>query len=465
MAQAFDVVVIGGGPGGYVAAIKAAQLGLNTACIEKRKTLGGTCLNVGCIPSKALLQSSHHFHEAQSSLKDHGVNVGKVSLDLATMMSRKDKVVGDLTKGIEFLFKKNKVTHIQGEGTFVSPTEIQVKGGEVISAKHIIIATGSVPTDLPGIEVDEKTIVSSTGALELSKVPDHLVVLGGGYIGLELGSVWQRLGSKVTVVEFMDRIVPAMDHEVGSALYRSLEKQGIAFKLGTKVTGVEKTKSGLKIACTSVSDPAQVETLQADVLLSCAGRRPYTQGLGLEKIGVQMDDRGRVTVDGHFRTNVPNVYAIGDVIAGPMLAHKAEEEGVACAEIIAGKSGHVNYGAIPAVIYTHPEVGTVGQTEEELKNKSIAYKVGKFPFSANARARANGDAEGFVKVLADAHSDEVLGIHIMHGEAGTMIAECALAMEYRASSEDIARTCHAHPTTSESIKEASMAAYDKAMHV
>lgn len=465
MAEAYDIVVLGGGPGGYVAAIKAAQLGFKTACVEKRTTLGGTCLNVGCIPSKALLQSSHQYHHALDGLKAHGVEVGKVGLNLDTMMKRKDAVVGDLTKGIAFLFKKNNVTHIQGAGAFVSSSEIVVDGKTTISAKHIIIATGSEPMDLPGIEVDEKQIVSSTGALSLAKVPGHLVVLGGGYIGLELGSVWQRLGSKVTVVEFMDRIVPAMDLEVGKTLHKSLEKQGIQFKLGTKITAVEKSKTGLKITCLPNTEGAKPEVIEADILLSCAGRRPYTQGLGLDKVGVKLDDRGRIEVNSHFQTNVPNVYAIGDVIAGPMLAHKAEEEGVACVELIAGQKGHVNYGAIPAVIYTHPEVGTVGQTEEELKSKGIAYKVGKFPFSANARARANGDADGFVKVIADAKSDEVLGVHIIHGEAGTMIAECALAMEYRASAEDIARTCHAHPTTSESIKEAAMAAYDKPIHI
>lgn len=463
--KSYDVAIIGGGPGGYIAAIKCAQLGMKTVCIEKRATLGGTCLNVGCIPSKALLSASHKFHEAQHQMAQLGIKIQGVSLDLKTMLSHKDKVVEDLTKGIQYLFKKNNIDYIQGTGSFASTTEILVDGKDKIQAKSIIIATGSQSIPLPGVEVDEKQIVSSTGALTLPKVPEHLVVIGGGYIGLELGSVWMRLGSKVTVIEFADRIVPAMDLEVGQALYKDLQKQGMTFKLNTKVTGVEKTKGGLKVSCAGVQGDSKGETIECDVVLSCAGRKPYTDGLNLDKIGVALDERGRVTVNAHFQTSVANIYAIGDIIAGPMLAHKAEEEGVALAEILAGQKPHINYNAIPAVVYTHPEVATVGRTEEEIKSSGVAYKVGKFPFSANARARANVTSDGFVKIITDAKSDEVLGVHIIHADAGTMIAECALAMEYRASAEDIARTCHAHPTTNEAVKEAALAAYSKALHI
>jgi dihydrolipoamide dehydrogenase len=461
--KSYDLIVIGGGPGGYVAAIRAAQLGMSVACIDKRSTLGGTCLNVGCIPSKALLQSSHKYIVAQTQLKDHGINIKDVSIDLKQMMARKNQVVASLTQGVKFLFKKYKVDFIEGTARFVSPQELRVNDKTSLQAKHVIIATGSEVTNLPGVQIDEKQIVSSTGCLELKAVPDHLVVIGGGYIGLELGSVWQRLGSKVTVIEFLDRIVPTMDQEVGHALLRDLQKQGMNFMLSTKVTQVKQSGQKQEITYEPASG-GKSETLQCDVILSSVGRRSYTDGLGLESVGIKLDDKGRIPVDAQFRAGV-NLYAIGDVIAGPMLAHKAEEEGIACVEHIAGQKPHINYDAIPAVIYTHPEVASVGKTEEELKTKAIDYKVGRFPFTANARARSNGDTDGFVKVLTNARTDEVLGVHIIHGEAGTMIAECALAMEYRASAEDIARTCHAHPTLSEAIKEAAMAAYDKPIHI
>ncbi len=461
--KTYDLVVIGGGPGGYVCAIKAAQLGLSVACVEVRKTLGGTCLNVGCIPSKALLHSSQKFEEAEHHLGDHGVEVSKVKLNLKKLLGRKDKVVDDLTKGIAFLLKKNKIDFINGKAKFISATEIKVDGKKVYGSKNFVIATGSDVVSLPGIEIDEKQIVSSTGALDLKKVPTHLVVVGGGYIGLELGTVWRRLGAKVTVVEFADRIVPAMDLEVGKALHKELQKQGIDFKLLTKVTTVKKSKSGLSVSVEPAAG-GKVETLKCDVLLSCAGRKPYTDGLGLKTVGIDLDERGRVPVNGAFQTSVPTIFAIGDVIDGPMLAHKAEEEGVAVAELLTGQHPHVNYDAIPGVVYTHPEVATVGKTEEELKGAGIEYKVGKFPFLANSRAKANGETTGFVKILADKATDEVLGVHIMHNDAGTMIAECVLALEYRASSEDIARTCHAHPTVSEAVKEAALAAYSKAIH-
>lgn len=463
MAESYDLIVIGGGPGGYVAAIRAAQLGMRVACIDKRATLGGTCLNVGCIPSKALLQSSHKYKEVQTHFQDHGINVKGVELDLNKMMARKTKVVEDLTKGIQFLFKKNKVDFIQGTAQFVSPQEIQINGKTKVQGKHVIIATGSDVANVPGVEIDEKHVVSSTGCLEFKEVPDHLVVIGGGYIGLELGSVWQRLGARVTVVEFLDRIVPAMDQEVGMTLMHQLQKQGMNFVLSTKVTQVKASGKQREITL----EPAKggkSETMLCDVILSSIGRKPYTEGLGLDKIGIHVDEKGRIPVDEQFRA-LSNVYAIGDVIAGPMLAHKAEEEGIACVERIAGQMPHLNYGAIPAVIYTHPEVASVGKSEEALKEAGIDYKVGKFPFTANARARANGDTEGFVKILTQAQTDEVLGVHIIHGDAGTLIAECALAMEYRASAEDIARTCHAHPTLNEAVKEAAMAAYDKPIHI
>lgn len=461
--KTFDVVIIGGGPGGYVAAIRAAQLGLKTACVEKRGALGGTCLNVGCIPSKALLHSSELFEEV-SHAAEHGVKVSKLELDLKTMMARKDKVVLDLTKGIEGLFKKNKVEYFKGHGTIVGPDAVKINDNDMLKAHKIIIATGSDVTPLPGVTIDEKKIVSSTGALELSEVPAHLVVVGGGVIGLELGSVWRRLGAKVTVVEFLDRIVPGTDSEVAKQFQRVLEKQGIAFKLGTKVTAADSKGKGVTLTLEPAAGGTK-EELKADVVLVAIGRRPHTDKLGLDKIGVKLDERGRVIVDKHFKTNIPSIYAIGDVIAGPMLAHKAEEEGVAVAEIIAGQAGHVNYDAIPGVIYTAPEVATVGKSEDDLKKEGVAYKVGKFPFLANSRGRAVGQTDGFVKILADAKTDRVLGVHIIGPDAGTLIAEAVLAMEYGASSEDIARTCHAHPTLNEAVKEAALAVDGRAIHI
>ena len=459
----YDVIVVGAGPGGYVCAIRAAQLGLKTACVEKRATLGGTCLNVGCIPSKALLTSSHKFEEVSSHLSTHGVVVGNVKLDLKAMMAHKNKVVSDNTKGIEFLFKKNKIDWLKGEGVVTAPDQITV-AGKTYTAKHIVIATGSESMPLKGVEVDEKQICTSTGALELESVPKSMVVIGGGVIGLELGSVWARLGTKVTVVEFLDRILPGMDGEVAKNFQRILEKQGFTFKLGSKVTGAKKDASGVTLTV----EPAKggdAEAVKADVVLLAIGRRAYTAGLGLDKIGVAMDERGRVVVDSHFQSSVPGIYAIGDVIAGPMLAHKAEDEGVAIAEIIAGQHGHVNYDAIPGVVYTHPEVANVGQTEEQLKAAGIAYKVGKFPFSANGRARAMNETEGFVKILADATTDRVLGCHIIGPEAGTLIAEVVTTIEFGGSAEDIGRVCHAHPTLSETVKEAALAVDGRPVHI
>lgn len=459
----FDLVVIGGGPGGYVCAIKAAQLGMKVACVEMRRTLGGTCLNVGCIPSKALLHSSQKFEEAQKHFSDHGIEIKDVKLNLKKMLDRKTKIVMELTNGIEYLFKKNKVEFINGKAEFISESKIKVDGKAEIIAKHFVIATGSEVVHLPGVKVDEKQIVSSTGALELTKVPDHMVVIGGGYIGLELGSVWRRLGAKVTVIEYADRIVPAMDLDLGKALHKELKAQGMDFKLSTKVTDVTKSKSGLTVT-TEPANGGDGETISCDIVLSCAGRKPYTSGLNLDVIGVSVTDRGQIPVNGAFQTDCPNVFAIGDVIDGPMLAHKAEDEGVAAAEILAGQHPHINYDAIPGVIYTHPEVATVGKTESELQDANVPYNIGKFPFSANSRAKSIGETNGFVKILAHKDTDEVLGVHIIHNDAGTMIAECVLAMEYRASSEDIARTCHAHPTVNEAIKEAALAAHAKAIH-
>jgi len=464
--DSFDVVVIGGGPGGYVCAIKAAQLGLKTACIEKRGALGGTCLNVGCIPSKALLSSSHKFEEAGHTFAGQGIKVGKLELDLATMMERKTKVVGDLTKGVEFLFKKNKVTYLKGAGKLLGGGKVAVEGeaNQTVSAKHIIIATGSDVTPLPGATIDEKQIVSSTGALALEKVPDHLIVIGGGVIGLELGSVWRRLGAKVTVVEFLDRIVPTIDTEIGKQFQRILTKQGIAFKLSTKVTGAKTTKGKVTLTL----EPAQggdKEEIVGDVVLVSIGRKPYTEGLGLETAGVELDQKGRIKTDGHYQTNVPGIYAIGDVIDGPMLAHKAEEEGVAIAEILAGQAGHVNYATVPNIVYTWPELATVGKTEDELKAANIAYKVGKFPFTANSRAKTSGDTDGLVKLIADARTDRLLGAHILGPDAGTMIHECVMAMEFQGSAEDVARAFHGHPTVNEAIKEAALAISSQAIHM
>ena len=462
-ASPYDVIVIGSGPGGYVCAIRCAQLGLKTACVEKRETLGGTCLNIGCIPSKAMLQASEKYEEARHGLAAMGVKVDGVSLDLPALMAHKDSVVKSNTTGIEYLFKKNKVDWLKGLGTITAPDTVEV-AGTAHRTKAIVVATGSDVMPLPGVAIDEQRIVSSTGALSLPAVPEHMVVIGGGYIGLEMGSVWARLGAKVTVVEFLDFILPGMDREVGKQMQRILAKQGLAFRLGTKVTGAATTEAGVTLTV----EPAQggaAETLEADTVLVSIGRRPHTEGLGLEAVGVALDDRKRIRTDGHWRTTVPGIYAIGDVIAGPMLAHKAEEEGVAVAELLAGQSGHVNYGAIPGVVYTFPEVATVGKTEEQLKDEGVAYRTGKFPFTANGRARAMNATDGFVKVLADARTDRVLGVHILGAEAGTMIAECAMAMEFGASAEDIARTCHAHPTLNEAVKEAALAVDGRPLHI
>jgi len=469
MSETFDVIVIGSGPGGYVAAIRAAQLGMTVACIDKRAAPGGTCLNIGCIPSKALLQSTEKFEEATHALGVHGIKAENVAFDLKTMLARKDKVVADNTRGVEFLFRKNKVTYIIGTAKFAAKDTIAVaepdgKARELKAAKAIIIATGSDSMGLPGIEIDEKTVVSSTGALALPAVPKHLVVIGGGYIGLEMGSVWRRLGAQVTVVEFLDRITATMDSEVGRTLQQALARQGFTFHLGTKVTAAKKANGSLALSL-EAAQGGKAEQLGCDVVLVSVGRRPYTAGLGLEAIGVQCDNRGRITVDAGYATSVPGVFAIGDVIAGPMLAHKASEEGVVLVETLAGQRPHLDYDAIPAVIYTWPEVASVGKTEEELKAAGIAYRVGKFPFSANPRARANAYTEGFVKILADAGNDRVLGVHIIGADAGTMIAEAALAMEFGASAEDIARTVHAHPTLNEAVKEAALAVEGHAIHI
>ena len=440
MADRYDVVIIGAGPGGYVAAIRAAQLGFKTACIESRGSLGGTCLNIGCIPSKALLQSSEKFTEAGHAFAEHGVKVGDISLDLGAMMSRKDKVVTTLTRGVEFLFRKNKIDWLKGKARIAAPGRMVLTGSDggahEIEANSIIIATGSDSTRLPGIDIDEKRIVSSTGALSLDRVPKRLVVVGGGYIGLELGSVWQRLGARVTVVEALDHIVPNMDRELGTALQRVLARSGIEFMLSTKLAGIGERQDGLVLELEGTGR----QTLAADVVLVSVGRRPYTDGLGLEEVGVARDQGGRIIVDDGFATNVSGIYAIGDVIPGPMLAHKAEEEGIALVERLAGQKSHVDYDAVPAVIYTWPEVASVGNTEEELKAAGVSYRTGKFPFTANPRARSNGYTEGFVKILAEAETDRVLGVHIIGPDAGTLIAEAALAKEFGASAEDIART-------------------------
>jgi len=463
VSDSFDVIVIGSGPGGYVCAIRAAQLGLKVACVEKRATLGGTCLNIGCIPSKALLQSSEEFDKASHALQHHGVMVESVKLDLARMQASKAEVVTANVKGVEFLFRKNKITWLKGAGRITAPDTVDV-GGTSYTTKAIVIATGSESVPLAGVTVDEKQIVSSTGGLELDQVPGHLVVVGGGYIGLELGSVWHRLGAAVTVVEFLDRIVPGMDTEVATAFQRILQKQGLTFRLGTKVSGATAGADGVSLTLEPVKG-GPAEAITADVVLVSIGRRPYTEGLGLEDAGVALDDRKRVKVDPHYATNVPGIYAIGDVIAGPMLAHKGEDEGVAVAEILAGQAGHVNYGAIPGVVYTWPEVASVGQTEEELKAGGIAYKVGKFPFTANGRARAMGDTDGFVKILADKTTDRLLGAHVIGPDAGTLIAELTTAIEFGASAEDVARICHAHPTLSEAVKEAALATEGRALHI
>lgn len=458
MADQYDVVIIGAGPGGYNAAIRAGQLGLKTAIIEKRETkkLGGTCLNVGCIPSKALLHASELYEAAENTFEGLGIKTGKVALDLPQMLKQKDDAVDGLTKGVEFLMKKNKVDVYLGAGEIVAQGKVKVTGDEMVEleTKNIIIATGSEVTPLPGVEVDEKQIVSSTGALELPSVPKHLVVIGGGVIGLELGSVWRRLGSKVTVVEFLDRILPTMDGEVSKQFQRILKKQGVEFKLSSKVTGAEKLKTKVKLSVEPAAG-GETEVIDADAVLVAIGRRPYTEGLGLETVGVEKDKRGFIVTD-HFRTSAAGVWAIGDCITGPMLAHKAEDDGAACAELIAGKAGHVDYNTVPNVVYTWPEVASVGKTEEELKEAGVAYKVGKFPFMANSRAKTNHETDGFVKILADAETDKVLGAHIIGVQAGELIAEVVLSMEFGGASEDIARTCHAHPTRSEAVRQAAM---------
>ena len=467
--ETFDLVVIGAGPGGYVAAIRAAQLGMKVAMVEKRATLGGTCLNVGCIPSKALLQSSHLFEEAGHDLAPHGIVLAPPKLDFAQLMTRKNEVVNATTKGVEFLFKKNKIASFRGIGRIEQAGTVSVlgEGGaakDTLTAKNIVIASGSEVTPLPGVTVDEKRIVSSTGALELAEVPKRFVVVGAGIIGLELGSVWRRLGSDVTMIEFLDRIAPGIDDEVTRHFHRALAKQGLKFKLGAKVTRADMTNAGVRLTV----EPAKggpAEAVEADIVMVCIGRRPYVEGLGLDKAGVKLSSRGRIEVDAHFQTSMPGIYAIGDVIDGPMLAHKASEDGIACVETIAGQKGHVNWDLVPSIVYTQPEVAWVGKTEEQLKAAGVAYKIGKYPFTADPRSRANGSTEGFVKVLADKASDQVLGVHIIGAEAGTMIAEAGLAMEFKASAEDIGRVCHAHPTVNEALKEAALAAWDKPIHL
>ena len=463
MPETFDVIVIGAGPGGYVCAIRAAQLGMKVACVEKRETLGGTCLNVGCIPSKALLHSSEVYEETAHHLAEHGITVGQVGLDLAKMQARKADVVGANVKGVEFLFKKNKVTWLKGEGRIAAPGVVNVAGTDY-AAKHIVIASGSESTPLKGVEVDEKRIVTSTGALELESVPKHLVVIGAGVIGLELGSVWRRLGAEVTVIEFLDGILPGMDGEVRKQFERILAKQGMKFRLKSKVTAATPDATGVTLKVEPAAGGA-AEEIRADVVLLAIGRRPYVAGLGLDAVGVALDERGRVKTDAHFATSVPGIYAIGDAIVGPMLAHKAEDEGYALAEMLAGQKPHINYDAIPGVVYTWPEVAAVGATEEALKAAGTAYKVGKFPFMANGRARAMGSTDGFVKVLSDKATDKVLGAHIIGPDAGTLIAEIAMAIEFGASAEDIARVSHAHPSLNEAVKEAAMAAWDKPLHI
>ncbi len=465
MSEKFQAVVIGGGPGGYVCAIRLSQLGLKTACIESRGSLGGTCLNVGCIPSKSLLNLSEEFHKVKG-LANKGIEVGDVKLNLDKMMKSKDKAVTVLTKGVEFLFKKNKVTYFKGYGSFKSQNEISIKDNEnketIIQSEKTIVATGSVATSLQGIEIDEQKIVSSTGALKLEKVPNKMVVVGGGYIGLEMGSVWSRLGSEVQVVEFLDHITPGMDKEISSEFMKILKKQGIKFNMQNKVEKIKKNKSGVTVS--TVDKDGNKNNFECDVVLISVGRKANTEGLNLETVGVELDDRKRIKTDKSFKTNVENIYAIGDVISGPMLAHKAEDEGIAVAENIAGQSGHVNYDTIPGVVYTTPEVAAIGKTEEQLKESKMKYKVGKFSFMANSRAKAIDDAEGFVKILADEKTDKVLGAHIIGPHAGELIAEIGIAMEFGASSEDIARTCHAHPTFSEAVKEAALSVDKRAIH-
>ena len=467
MENKFDLVVIGGGPGGYVCAIRAAQLGLKTACIESRGALGGTCLNVGCIPSKSLLNLSENFHKAKKDFNKQGIEIDGIKLNIEKMMLNKNKSIQVLTKGVEFLFKKNKVTYFKGKGVLFSKNDIVIYESDSkrinVSSKNIVIATGSAVASLPGIKINEKNIVSSTGALSFNKVPGKLAVIGGGYIGLEMGSVWSRLGSDVTVIEYLDYITPGMDREISNEFQKILSRQGIKFKMGSKVDTVEDQEDSVKISYTNVKN-SKKEVLEVEKVLVSVGRKPYTEGLNLSKVGVKKDSKGRIEVNNKLQTSIKNIYAIGDVIKGPMLAHKAEEEGIAVAEILAGQAGHVNYDVIPGVIYTSPEVATVGKTEEQLKEENKSYKIGKFPFLANSRAKVNNETEGFVKILADSKTDKVLGVHIIGPHCGDMIAEMALAMEFGASSEDIARTCHAHPTHTEAIKEAALAVDKRPIH-
>ena len=465
MAEKFQAVVIGGGPGGYVCAIRLAQLGLKTACIESRGSLGGTCLNVGCIPSKSLLNLSEEFHKVKN-LSSKGIEIGDVKLNLSKMMKSKEKAVDTLTKGVEFLLKKNKVTYYKGLGSFKSKNEILIKDDQnkeiTIISEKTVIATGSIPSDLPGIKIDEKIIISSTGAIKLEKVPKKMIVVGGGYIGLEMGSVWSRLGSEVQVVEFLDHITPGMDKEISSEFMKILKKQGIKFNMQNKVESIKKNNSGAIVS--TIDKDGNKNNFECDVVLISVGRKPNTNGLNLEVAGVKLDEKKRIKTDKSFQTNIENIFAIGDVISGPMLAHKAEDEGIAVAENIVGQSGHVNYDTIPGVIYTAPEVASIGKTEEQLKELNVKYKIGKFSFMANSRAKAIDDAEGFVKILADETTDRVIGAHIIGPHAGELIAEIAVAMEFGASSEDIARTCHAHPTFSEAVKEAALSVDKRAIH-
>ncbi len=469
MSDKYDLVVIGGGPAGYVGAIRAAQLGLKTAILETRGKLGGTCLNVGCIPSKALLQSSHHYEMADKEFEHHGIDVSGLTLNLETMLGRKQRVVDDLTKGIEFLMKKNKIDYVAGFGEIIGPGKVSVspskgKKTQVLETENVMIATGSQVTPLPGVEIDEKQIVSSTGALDLPKVPREMVVIGAGVIGLELGSVWRRLGANVTVVEFLDLVLPGMDAEISKNMQRILKKQGMAFKMGTKVTSAKKAKASVTLTM-EPRDGGNAETMKADVVLVAIGRRPFTDKLGLDKIGVTVDERGFIPVDEDYQTNVPGIYAVGDVIGGAMLAHKAEDEAVVCAEILAGQTGKIDYDSIPGIVYTHPEVAAAGKTEEQLKEAGIEYNSGKFPFSANSRARCNADADGFVKILSAKDDDRVLGCHIIGPQAGDLIQEVVNVMEFEGSAEDIARICHGHPGLPEAVKEAALDADGRAVHI
>jgi dihydrolipoamide dehydrogenase len=468
MPNKFDLIVIGAGPGGYVAAIRAAQLGLKVACVDKRRTLGGTCLNVGCIPSKALLSASKKFADTSTNLSEYGIEVSGVSLNLKKMLAKKDNIVEELTKGVEFLLKKNKITWIFGTAKIYSSSKVEVTAEDgsksVFDTSKILIATGSESTPLPNVEFDEKRVLSSTGALEIGEIPEHLVVVGGGYIGLEMGSIWSRLGSKVTVVEYLDRIVPQMDLEIGRRFQRILQTQGIDFKLNTKVIKVGLVSDGVLLQ-TEPSKGGEIQPIKCDAVLVAIGRKPFLEDLGVEELGITRNENGFILIDGDFETSVPGIFAIGDCVPGPMLAHKAEEDGIAAVEIMAGQAGHVDYDLVPGIIYTHPEVASVGKTEEELKLFGVEYSKGSFPFSANSRAKAVNDTEGFVKILADAVSDRVLGVHIIGPDAGTVIHECVTAMSYGASAEDIARTCHAHPTLNEAVKEAALAVDGRTIHM